>query len=501
MALVFAQTDVPSPPACQILFQTGIDPTGAPVLANSVTIGPGGAVTLVWRSRNASGGTITGVGPVGASGSINLLPPIPISSGVLNAPPPEDIFTGTFTGPGGTGTCQAVVMVSSPSLSAGNPAAQTTAGAPASAAPTTPTPTPTTATPPSANGGLVPCGLGGFVSGINGNGTSGTDQNAATGCQACNLAQLISLVIKFLIGLSIPIAALLFAYAGVLYFTSGANPGNKEKAKAVFKNVFIGFLFAITGWLVVNTLLHALLDGGHIFTGGNWFTIQCAAPNSRPVNTKINDVLSSLPTLNTLAPPSLNNISYVCPSGWTLSGGTCINPDNPSQTVAASSNDYVNGAFSGLGPTVQCSNSGCSPSAYQAADFSPAEAQAMACIAMTENSGMSTGCTGNACGALQIMLTANPLSGPSCAKYSPTGSDTLNCPAMCKGANGVAVQTAACQPCVQAANDAACNAESAQALYAQSGYSPWLPASSGGSSDNQKSLSCVQKYDPGSDSL
>jgi len=54
---------------------------------------------------------------------------------------------------------------------------------------------------------------------------------------------------------------------------------------------------------------------------------------------------------------------------------------------------------------------------FQAAGFSDAQAQAMSCIAMTENSGKSSGCNGNACGSFQILLTKNSLSGPDCAQY------------------------------------------------------------------------------------
>ena len=305
-AFVFAQTGAP-PPSCQLLFQTGIDYTGAPILSDSVTIPTGGAVTLVWQSQNATGGNITGVGSVGPSGSMNILPPSPIVSNPYITVP-EDVFTGTFTGPGGTATCQTVVIVSSGS--SGTSAQTTTATSPTTPAPTTAT------TPSSPNGGLVPCGTGEKIN-SNQPGTT-PNQNDATGCQACNLAQLVSLIINFVIGLSIPIAAALFAYAGVLYFTSGANPANKEKAKAVFKHVLIGFIIAITGWLVVNTLLHALLDGGKLFSGGNWFTIQCTT-QPRVVDATLNQVLSSLPMLG----GSSNSLT----TAGTSAGGGAIDPD------------------------------------------------------------------------------------------------------------------------------------------------------------------------------
>ncbi|MFA7302301.1 MAG: hypothetical protein WC030_00950 [Candidatus Paceibacterota bacterium] len=155
---------------------------------------------------------------------------------------------------------------------------------------------------------------------------------------------------------------------------------------------------------------------------------------------------------------------------------------------------YVDGKTAAL-----CSDSNpvCNPAALQKAGFSPTQANVMSCIAMTENSGSAAGCNSvSACGAFQIVITVNTLSGPSCAKYNGS-NPTLNCRSMCKGNNGAALRTAACQPCIQAASDYACNAESAYNLYRQSGYKPWLPKSAGGYSDNQHSAACVQQYGGG----
>ena len=68
--------------------------------------------------------------------------------------------------------------------------------------------------------GLVPCGVtpNGQVS----------DSNTSTECQACNVVQLIQELITFAIGLSIPIAMAMFAYAGFLYFSSGAGGGGEK---------------------------------------------------------------------------------------------------------------------------------------------------------------------------------------------------------------------------------------------------------------------------------
>lgn len=273
------------------------------------TIAPGGSVTLTWGSGNSTGGTITGVGPVGPGGSINLLPSVQQAA---------TTFVGTFWGLGGTTTCQATVQIVYGADTAGGTGASsgatgdtggggftvTTQNAQtqnatiqslAPAAQTTQAP----AVQPQ-NSGLVPCGTS---DNINSNSNGNPNSSDSTGCQACNLAQLIQNIINFVIGLSIPIAAALFAYAGVLYFTSASRPDNIGKAKRIFKDAFIGFLITITAWLVVDTLLHVLFAGTTTGQAGSWFTIECDT-QSRAVNSTINNWLNSvLPSVNTTAPP------------------------------------------------------------------------------------------------------------------------------------------------------------------------------------------------------
>jgi len=346
---------------------------------------------------------------------------------------------------------------------------------------------------------LVPCGVNG-------------DSAAAT-CNLCTFGQLLQNIINFAIGLSIPVSAILFSYAGWLYFSNRENMANIERAHKIFTSVLIGFVIAIAGWLIVQTILKTLAPGYQ-----SWTTFTCNNAD-RPMNGSIGNLLqqSGVGQLNNALPVSFSN-GQISGSGMTCAtDGTCYN--GAGQTLNSSGSgivcDVTLGCFNNDGTAVPiskeggtqglCNNSNCSADFLQSdagGGFSPTEAQAMSCIAITENSGNSAGCNGNACGTYQIMLTANPLSGSACARYNPNGGDTLNCPALCKGANGYAAKNeASCQPCVQAANDAQCNAQSAQNLYAQSGYSPWLGAAAGGQSDNTKAAGCVQKYDPTSDSL
>lgn len=107
----------------------------------------------------------------------------------------------------------------------------------------------------------------------------------AADCNICTFGELIQKIINFAIGLSIPLAALLFAYAGWLYLSNREDPGRIEKARKIFTTVFIGFAIAIAGWLVVQTILKTLAPGYE-----SWTEFRCTA--ERPMNATIGQVLN-----------------------------------------------------------------------------------------------------------------------------------------------------------------------------------------------------------------
>jgi amino acid transporter len=90
-------------------------------------------------------------------------------------------------------------------------------------------------------GGLVPC-----------------DNSATQPCNFTALMSLINKVIDFIFkALVVPIAAVMFAYAGFLLITAGGGEG-KTKAKKIFTSAVIGLLFAAGSWIIVKTLLSIL---------------------------------------------------------------------------------------------------------------------------------------------------------------------------------------------------------------------------------------------------
>ena len=115
---------------------------------------------------------------------------------------------------------------------------------------TTPTTNPTTNTSTTTNTDttqLIPCG---------------TTANS-TLCEGAggwdNLMKLINNIVSFvLFKLAMPIAAIMFAYAGFELLTAGGEVSKMTKAKKIFMNVALGLIFAAAAWLIVNTLLTIL---------------------------------------------------------------------------------------------------------------------------------------------------------------------------------------------------------------------------------------------------
>ncbi len=79
-------------------------------------------------------------------------------------------------------------------------------------------------------------------------------------CQFNAIVALIKRIINFIFYVSVPLAALLFAYAGFLFLTAGPNQGQAEKAKGVFTNVAVGFGIILAAWLIVYTVSSALIE-------------------------------------------------------------------------------------------------------------------------------------------------------------------------------------------------------------------------------------------------
>lgn len=131
-----------------------------------------------------------------------------------------------------------------------NPALGGTTGGTATAGTTAVVPQPTNYgtnliinTTPDQSGGLVPC-----------------DGRGINRCTWGKLVELVNNGLTWLIYMTVPIAAGMFAYAGFLFLTKGSSEEARGKAKGIFINVFIGVLFVVGAVLIIKTILTALID-------------------------------------------------------------------------------------------------------------------------------------------------------------------------------------------------------------------------------------------------
>lgn len=97
-----------------------------------------------------------------------------------------------------------------------------------------------------AQGGFIPCG--------------GYDKagNPERECGYYDLLEMVNRIIKWIVIVSAPVSAGVIAWAGFLYMTTGISD-QKSAAKKMITKVFIGFAFILAAWLIVSTLLDAIL--------------------------------------------------------------------------------------------------------------------------------------------------------------------------------------------------------------------------------------------------
>ncbi len=90
-------------------------------------------------------------------------------------------------------------------------------------------------------------------------------------CDFNAFMELINNLIKYVIILAIPLAAISFAYAGFLLVTAGGESAHAfGEAKGIFTNTLVGLVIILAAWLIIKTILSILgYDAGWIFDNFN----------------------------------------------------------------------------------------------------------------------------------------------------------------------------------------------------------------------------------------
>ena len=79
-------------------------------------------------------------------------------------------------------------------------------------------------------------------------------------CDFNGFIQLLRNAIDAMFIFSIPIVALVFAYAGYLYLTAMGNSSQASKARGIFTSVLMGFVIMLSAWLIVKVITDGLLS-------------------------------------------------------------------------------------------------------------------------------------------------------------------------------------------------------------------------------------------------
>lgn len=80
-----------------------------------------------------------------------------------------------------------------------------------------------------------------------------------TTCNYYDLLKLIDNIIDWIIKISIPVSALVLGWAGFTYLTTAISD-KKSAAKKMIIQVFVGLVIILSAWIIVSTILGALLS-------------------------------------------------------------------------------------------------------------------------------------------------------------------------------------------------------------------------------------------------
>jgi len=118
-------------------------------------------------------------------------------------------------------------------------------------------------------GGLVPCGRS-----CNDPKTDGIDESEP--CTLCHFFIMIDIWIKGLLFMIVPpLAVLMIAIGGWMYFFSQGNPEKIAQAKKLFTAVAFGLLIIYGAWLIVNTFLMTIGVAEWTNLKEGWWIISC----------------------------------------------------------------------------------------------------------------------------------------------------------------------------------------------------------------------------------
>ncbi len=150
-------------------------------------------------------------------------------------------------------------------------------------------------------------------------------------CSACHFATMANTIVKWLIGVLMVVFAVIATSAGFGLVTSGGNPEAKSAAKQKMVNAVVGLIIVLAGWLLVDTIIRGLLEGGdgtitYSVSVGDakplpWYTIECQ-PQTETIDYKEDDT-GIIPPAEPLPPVPESPTDQLCYAG-SGSGPVCF---------------------------------------------------------------------------------------------------------------------------------------------------------------------------------
>jgi Type IV secretion system pilin len=340
--------------------------------------------------------------------------------------------------------------------------------------------------------GLVPCG--------------GADEPA---CQTCHVMDLVNNVIGWLVMILGTIAAIIIVYAGFKLVMSGGNRHAMEDAKELIRNMLIGYVIVLAGWLLIDTGMKMLLTDGETPLG-MWNQLQCSTQPAVRTGVTYTPETYEPNTLPLLPGAGVNtgNRQYLpcspLPNGETncipqqdqcrRSGGSpTIDVSSANRAVicmyysAGGTSGSGSGSATGARPPDLSAGGACNPSVI-GRHFPSVLVGSAQCVIRAESSCgarmvsvtdvMRIDGRAFSFGPMQINLTVHELRG--CSGYPAV----LDCKSAFSGRNYSArvINEALYQQCAAAAQNIDCNIRNGYRIYQEAGnrWSPWSTASACG---------------------
>lgn len=77
-------------------------------------------------------------------------------------------------------------------------------------------------------------------------------------CDLCDGLVIIQNIINFLTEIAIPIAVAMIIYGALMFMVAAGSEEKIKKARGIMTSAAVGLVIALSAWIIVNEILHAL---------------------------------------------------------------------------------------------------------------------------------------------------------------------------------------------------------------------------------------------------